>query len=133
MLTSKDEHDFVYVATCIRHRVSGFNCLTGTMMSPHLYKLIYRLTLLQTCLTWKHVIGSKHMVLSLEKKLLWNLIFLRHYQTKLCLAHDLKCAPGTLMKCIWITIDILSKMKIVSNTHVCMILNDDQYLLVNIE
>ena len=104
------------------------------MMSRHLYKLIYGLTLLQTCVTWKHVIGLKHMVLSLDKKyLLWTLRFLRHYQTKLCLAHDVKCAPGTLMKWIWITIDALSKMKIVSITHVCMILNDDQYLLVNIE
>ena len=74
------------------------------------------------------------MVLSLEKKkLLWTLIFLRNVWTKLCLAHDVQCAPGTLMKSTWIAIDNLSKMKIVSITHVYMVLNDDQYLLVNIE
>ena len=113
------EKEFQYVATCLRHHVTDFGLAHVTMINSYLYKSIYGLTLLQSRVLWNHVIASEQMIVNYEKKhLLWTLRFLRHYQTKRCLAHDVKCAPGTLMKWVWFTIDILSTLKIVSEKHV---------------
>ena len=115
MLNANVESEFLYIATCMRHHVTALGNKNATMMNHKLYKTMYGLTLLQTRIVWKNIIASKQMVSSYEKKhLLWTLRFLRHYQTKVCLAHDVKCAPGTLMKWVWFTIDILSSIKIVS-------------------
>ena len=113
------EKEFQYVATCHRHHVKGFGLAHVTMINSYLYKSIYGLTLLQSRVLWNHVIASEQMTVKFGKKhLLWTLQFLRHYQTKRCLAHDVKCAPGTLMKWVWFTIDILSTLKIVSKIPV---------------
>ena len=119
----------MYLASCIRFQLFKWYYDELSFIQTHLWiDSTTDVCYMEAC-DWFETYG----VISGEKKLLWTLIFLIHYQTKLCLAHDLKCKPGTLMKWIWITIDILSKMKIVSITQVCIILNDDQYLLVNIE
>ena len=112
------EKEFQYVATCLRNHVTDFGLTNVTMINSYLYKSIYGLTLLQSRVLWNHVIASEQMTVNYEKNLLWTLRFLRHYQTKRCLAHDVKCAPGTLMKWVWFTIDILSTLKIVSKIHV---------------
>ena len=109
------ENEFQYVETCLCHHVTDFGLTNVTMINSYLYKSIYGLKLLQSRVLWNHVIASEQMTVNYGKKhLLWTLRFLRHYQTKGCLAHDVKCAPGTLMKWVWFTIDILSTLKIVS-------------------
>ena len=108
------------MATCLRHHVTGFGLARATMINSYLYKSIYGLTLLQSRVLWNHFIASEQMTVNYEKKhLLWTLWLLRHYQAKRVLANDVKCAPGTLMKWVWFTIDILSTLKIVSEKHVC--------------
>ena len=85
-------------------------------MNPNVFKLIYGMTALQTVVTWNNIIDSLNVSGSFSKKhLLWTLQFLRHYQTKQCMAHDLIFAPGTLMKWVWYTIHCLAKLKIVSS------------------
>ena len=88
-------------------------------MSATLIKNMYGMSPLQTNVTWNNIIGSLNILDKFRKKhLLWTLQFLRHYQTKQCLAHDLNVAPGTLMKWVWYTIEILANLKIVSLTNV---------------
>ena len=117
MSTPELELDFSYIATCIRYHVQCFNNGPSNYIDLSLFKSIYGLTPLQTAVTWNNLIGSLNVLDSFRKKhLLWTLRFLRHYQTKQCLAHDLMVAPGTLMKWVWYTIDSLSELKIVSST-----------------
>ena len=119
MSTFDQEQDFLYIATCIRHHVDSFIYRTATVMSATLFKNIYGMSPLQTTVTWNNIIGSSNVLDKFRKNhLLWTLRFLRHYQTKQCLAHDVNVAPGTLMKWVWYTIELLAKLKIVSLTNV---------------
>ena len=85
-------------------------------MNRNVFRLIYGITTLQTVIPWNYIIGSLKVSGSFRKKhLLWTLRFLRHYQTKRCLACNLRYAPGILMKWVWYTIHCLAKLKIVSS------------------
>ena len=115
MSTHEQEQYFSYIASCIRHHVNSFTYGTATVTSATLFKNIYGMSPLQTTVTWNNIIGSLNVAHKFRKKhLLWTLRFLRHYQTKQCLAHDLNVAPGTLMKWVWYTIELLAKLKNVS-------------------
>ena len=101
---------------CITYNVESINILNANVMNSNIFKLIYGMTTLQTVITWKHIIGSLNVSGSFRKKhLLCTLRFLKHYQTKRCLAYDLRCAPCTLIKWVWFTIYCLAELKIVSS------------------
>ena len=112
-------NEFLYLATCIRFKSDILDIRTVTFMNQDLFKAIYGLTLLQTAVTWEIMDSSFiHPKMYKKKHLLWALRFLRHYQTKHCLSHDLNHSPDTVTKWVWYTIKCLAKLKVVSTEKI---------------
>ena len=107
--------DFLYCATCIYLKSGNFSILVHKEISEECFQAIYGLTVLQMAVTWRLLYNKfLHPKAYQKKYLLWTLRFLKHYQTKRCLSHDLKSSPNTVFKWVCYTVKCLAKLKLVS-------------------
>ena len=113
--TSFESKTFLYWATFIYHNVHHYPIATLPEISEECFKTVYSLTVFQMTVTWRALYNKYLHPKAYQKKyLLWTQQFLKHYQTKSFLAHDLYSFPNTILKWVWYTVKFLVKLKVVS-------------------